>query len=253
MIPALIIGREGSVGFPGKNLAPMLGRPLSYYPMAAAKHASLVDEVYLSTDSEKLKQVARDNEVKIIDRPDYLCTNEALGEDAFIHGYNLIKEMNKEKTVDVIVLLFCNAPTITSELIDKGINILMNDAEIDSVVTVSKYNWYSPIRARRINEEGLLDPFIPFERYDDIVKSISCDRGSQGDCYFADVALSVVRAGCLDNIENGSLPQKWMRKKIYPLHNWGGLDIDMEWQMPSAEYWLKSHGFTEGKTPYDKK
>jgi len=44
MYIAIIIGRKDSKGFPGKNLYPALGRPLSFYPMKAAKdcHYKLV-------------------------------------------------------------------------------------------------------------------------------------------------------------------------------------------------------------------
>src|SRR6202008_3440246 len=51
MICALLLGREGSSGFPGKNVYPVLGRPLVAYPLLAAAGARSVDRVYLSTDS----------------------------------------------------------------------------------------------------------------------------------------------------------------------------------------------------------
>ena len=38
MIAALLIGRQGSVGFPGKNTYPVLGRPFMEYPLFAAMH-----------------------------------------------------------------------------------------------------------------------------------------------------------------------------------------------------------------------
>ena len=37
MICSLILGRKGSEGFPGKNLYPINGYPMSWYPMMAAK------------------------------------------------------------------------------------------------------------------------------------------------------------------------------------------------------------------------
>jgi CMP-N-acetylneuraminic acid synthetase len=36
MITAILIGREGSAGFPGKNVYPVLGRALMEYPLIAA-------------------------------------------------------------------------------------------------------------------------------------------------------------------------------------------------------------------------
>ena len=40
------------------------------------------------------------------------------------------------------------------------------------------------------------------------------------------------------------LPQKWMGHRIHPIHNWGGCDVDFEWQIPQVEFWLKKHGVT---------
>lgn len=43
MIAALIIGRKGSVEFPGKNLYPVIGRPPALYPMMAAASSRFID------------------------------------------------------------------------------------------------------------------------------------------------------------------------------------------------------------------
>jgi hypothetical protein len=43
-----------------------------------------------------------------------------------------------------------------------------------------------------------------------------------------------------------------MGQKIYPLKQWGGCDVDFEWQVPMVEYWLRKHGFSKKRTPYDK-
>ena len=225
MIPALLLGRKGSSGFPGKNLYPVLGNPLAFYPMMAALKSEAVDEVFISTDDEKLMALAKEIGVDVIVRPPELCTNEALGEDA-----------------EFMVLLFCNAPTVTSKLIDEGIKVLRDHPEYDSAVSVSCYNMWSPLRARKIGDDGLLHPFVPFETFGD-PKTLNCDRDSQGDVWFADVSVSIVRPRCLENIEDGLLPQKWMGQKIYPLKQWGGCDVDYEWQIPQVEYWLRKHGY----------
>jgi len=51
MIIAILIGRDGSVGIPKKNVYPILNRPLMSYPLLAAQNSKFVDEVYVSTDS----------------------------------------------------------------------------------------------------------------------------------------------------------------------------------------------------------
>ena len=243
MVIALIIGRKGSVGFPGKNLCPVLGRPLALYPMMAARNSKFIDKVYLSTDCENLMKLAMENNIEIIERPAELCTNEAKGADVFVHGYKVIKEKNKGKDIKLAALMFCNVATILTKTIDEGIEILRKNQGYDSAVTVSRYNMYSPLRARKIGEDGLLHPFVPFETFGD-PETFNCNRDSQGDVWFADVCVSVVRPYYLENMKEGLLPQKWMGKKIYPLKQWGGVDVDYEWQIPQVEFWLKKNGFS---------
>jgi hypothetical protein len=252
MIAALLLGRKGSVGFPGKNLYPILGRPLMEYPLLAALNATKVDKVYVSTDDERIMDVGRRHGVEIIVRPASLASKSALGEHAYVHGYNVIKEnLLPDETLELMVLLFCNAVTILSPTIDDGIEVLRANSEYDSAVTVSCYNMWSPLRARRIGSDGLLHPFVPFETFGDPA-TLNCDRDSQGDVWFADMGVSIVRPRCLENLDGGLLPQKWMGQKIYPLKQWGGCDVDFEWQLAGVESWLKQNGFSETKTPYIK-
>ena len=89
---ALVIGRKGSKGFPGKIMYPVLGRPMSWYSINAAKKAKLVDRIFVSTDSEKLKKLVKKEKVEIINRPHQLATDKALGDHVFVHGYYEIKK-----------------------------------------------------------------------------------------------------------------------------------------------------------------
>lgn len=243
MIAALLLGRKGSVGFPGKNLYPLLGRPLAWYPMNAAMKSGQVDRVYLSTDDPGLMTLAKKAGAEVIERPPHLCTKEALGEHAYQHGYQVIREKLGARP-ELLVLLFCNAPTVSPAQINEAIAAMRKNPSLDSAVTVSRYNMWSPSRARRIDASGLLKPFVPFERFDD-AKNVNCDRDSQGDAWFADVALSVIRPENLEHLEQGMLPQKWMGQKIHPIFNEAGLDVDYEWQLPQAEWWLKKNGFIQ--------
>jgi len=243
MICALMLGRDGSRGFPGKNTTPVLGRPLMAYPLLAAQASKHVERSYVSTDSPGIKKVALEFGARVIDRPAELCTPQALGEDAFAHGFRLIRdEVKKEgKELELLVLLFCNAATVSAELIDEGISALRARPEADSAVSVSRYNMWSPLRARKENKDGFLDPFVPFETFGD-PKTLNCDRDSQGDVWYADMGLSIVRPRCFDAMQDGLLPQRWMGRNIHPLKQWGGCDVDYEWQMPGVEYWLLKHG-----------
>jgi hypothetical protein len=214
--------------------------------MMAAKASRHVTRMFVSTDSPEIEAIAVDLGAEAINRPAELATSQALGEHVFVHGYQEIKRRLavEGKSIELMVLLFANGATITGELIDQGIDILDRDATLDSAVTTSVYNMWSPLRARRIDANGCLQPFVPFETFGD-PKTLNCDRDSQGEVHFADMSVSVVRPRCLENLEDGLLPQKWMGQHIAPIRSWGGCDVDYEWQMPQVEFWLRKHGFTE--------
>lgn len=242
-VVALMLGRGGSTGFPGKNLHPMLGRPLMAYPLIAARDAKHVDRRFVSTDSKEIMDIGREYGAEIIVRPPELCTPEALGEDAYKHGYHVIKDQLAAagEQLEFICCLFANSPCITAELIDQGIETLRADESLDSAITVSQYNMWSPLRARRLTDAGIFEPFVPFETFGDPA-TLNCDRDSQGDVWFYDSGVVVARPRALEDMDQGLLPQKWMGRRIAPIYSWGGADIDYEYQLPMVEFWLKAHG-----------
>ncbi len=244
MICALMIGRAGSKGFPEKNIKKVLGRRLCEYPLIASKNSKHVDKIFVSTDCPVIAKESKKYGAFVIKRPLKLANSKALGEDVYEHAYFKIKKyLNlKSKNIEFVILLMANAPTITGKLIDKGIDILKKNKKIDSAVSTSVYNMWSPLRARKLSKEKLLKPFIPFKTFGN-PKTLNCDRDSQGDVHYADMSVSVVRPRCLENLKKGLLPQKWMGKKIAPIFSSGGCDVDYEWQLPMVEYWLKKNGY----------
>ena len=236
-----MIGRKGSRGFPGKNTYKVLGRALCEYPLIAAKKSKFIDKIYVATDCNKIKKISSKYNVEFIDRPKKLNTNKALADHAFEYSYEQVKKKNTKK-IELVVLLFANAPTINFKLIDQGITLLKKKKSFDSAVSTSVYNMWSPLRARKLASDGSLKPFVNFNYFGN-PKTLNCDRDSQGDVYFADMSLSIVRPKCLENLKDGLLPQRWMGKKIMPIRSWGGCDVDYKWQIPGVEHWLITNGF----------
>ena len=183
------------------------------------------------------------NNANIIKRPKYLTTNKALGDDAFKHGYQkiLLDQNKKGNKIEFIILLFANAATINHKQIISGVNFLRNNPTFDSAVSVSKYNMWSPLRARKVEKDGSLKPFVAFKTFGNH-RTLNCDRDSQGDVHYADMSVSIVRPKCLESLNKGLLPQKWMGKKIMPIKSWGGCDVDYKWQIPGVEHWLINNG-----------
>lgn len=243
MIPAIAIGREGSEGFPGKNVSSVLGRPLCWYPLKAAQESEFVDETYVSTDFDEIGSIAEEMGVSVIERNPELATSDASSKDAFKDAYETVRAETDDE-IEMVVLLFCNSATMVPAQIDEGIEALREDESLDSAMPVSKYNMRSPVRAHKI-EDGRVVPFFDPET----IPGASTDRDTQADTYFVDCSFFVVRERCFD-FSNGQPPFPWTGTNRYPIDSWGGLDIDFEWQVPQVEYWLEEHGFTEDETPY---
>src|SRR5258708_18345257 len=100
-VTALLLGRGGSTGFPGKNLYPVLGLPLMAYPLIAARQSKYVSRSFVSTDAPQIMEVGRRYGAEIINRPPELCTPASLGEDAFAHGYRSTRDLLAEQNQTV--------------------------------------------------------------------------------------------------------------------------------------------------------
>ena len=213
MIYAILIGRANSKGFPNKNLKKINNRHLFEYPILACQKSKIVNKIFVSTDSSTIKnKLKKFKNLEIIDRSKKLSSDRALGEDVFLDAYKKIKKKQKNIKIEFLILLFANSVTISPKMLNDGVDFLRKHPSFDSAVSTSIYNMWSPLRARKLNKNGALVPFVPFETFGN-PKTLNCDRDSQGDVYFADMSCSIVRTKCLENMKNNLLPQKWMGKK----------------------------------------
>jgi CMP-N-acetylneuraminic acid synthetase len=243
MIAALIIGRGNSRGIPRKNTMRVLGRPLMTYPIKAAKGSRYVDRIFLATEDPEIRRVGADQGVAILNLTEEMTTEKVLVEQVVVHGYEQIRQRIGD--IEMLVFLFCNSATMSPELIDEGVEILRKDPTLDSAVSVSPYNEYSPVRAKRITADNLIVPYVDVN----VIEGASCDRDSAATCYFCDCSLWVLRPKCMD-LPNGELPFRWIGRRCAPIYQTGGLDIDHDYGIAMTEHWLRKHGFTEDKTPY---
>lgn len=255
MAIGLILGKHISKGLPGKNYMELLGRPMVEYALMAQTNAKFVDDVFVSTDSKIIKEISTDYDVNIIDRPQHLATDDALGEDVIVHALNQIQK-NYRDDVEIISISFANAPQISVEMMDYGIQQLQNNQRLDSAFSVSKFNSFSPVRARKITEDGLVRP------YEESIINESghnSNRDSLDNTYFFDWSIQVLRKRLVDDMQflerskitQSNPPWRQFGERTLAIENQFSFDIDYHWQIPVAEYWLRENGFTEDETPYE--
>jgi len=91
-IIALITARGGSTRIPRKNLYPLCGHPLIAWSIIQAKGASLVDQVYLTTDDEEIAEVALHYGAAVIMRP--VWENGVTAGVAYKHAMDEIGAVN---------------------------------------------------------------------------------------------------------------------------------------------------------------
>ncbi len=243
----VLFGRGGSKGLPGKNLMPILSRPVLEYPLMAMKYSKYIASIYCSSDSEKIFTIADNYGAIRIKRPDELSNDTALLQDAISHSAKTIIKMDPKVTH--LAITMCNCPNILAETIDTAFEKLIQNSDLDSVITVGRYDMFSPERARKLNtDDNNLVPYIDFKNFDN---QISCDRKSHAPTFFADGGVTVVKISSLFHLEENLLPFQWMGKKIGHIEQLsGGGDIDFEWQIKVIEWWLSKSNFTSTTTPY---
>ena len=75
----LITARGGSKSIPKKNIIEISKKPLIAYSILASRE-SIVDETWVSTDDNQIKEVSIKWGAKVIDRPKELATDTILNE-----------------------------------------------------------------------------------------------------------------------------------------------------------------------------
>ena len=251
-IVSLQIGRAGSQGLPGKNWRVVLGRPLCEYAMIAAHNSGVDMHHYVYTDSPEIGELAQN-----VYGMEWLRTEETgkevLTEDALINAFKLIA---LDTVPDYVVLLYSNSPIIQPGWIDKMIIHAINNPELDSVVTVVKYEMFEPLRAMEFQGEHIIVPnwYNCDSCHDTYLEQGNSLRGSGGGIWYNDFAIQVLSKKCFNSMWTGRLPFKWQGLDIAGYQNISGsMDLDAEWQIPVLEWSLKQIGFSSYETPYDEK
>ena len=89
---AFIFARGGSKGLPGKNIKPLLGKPLIQYSIEVALQTSGIDKVFVSTDDDEIAKVSRSIGAIVIDRPVELAQDDSPEWQAWKHAVSWVKE-----------------------------------------------------------------------------------------------------------------------------------------------------------------
>jgi len=211
-ILAIIPARGGSKGLPGKNIRPLLGKPLIGWSIEQALQSEFIDEIFISTDSPEIAKVAECFGVNVSElRPTGLAADETPS-SAFIE-YTIKKYIKEGKCFDYVILLEPTSPLREVEDIDNAIKILVDKPEFDSIVGVCKAEDVHPAFMVSINKDGGLNP------YENEMKALR--RQELPDVYFFEGSVYVSKCDAFLEkhafYHDSTLPyivQKWKSPEI---------------------------------------
>ncbi len=137
-VVAVIPARGGSKGLPDKNIRSLNGKPLIGYAIASAKSCQLIDRTIVSTDSERIAKVSRQQgaEVPFL-RPQDISDDLATTESVLQHAV-LWLDKHEGYHADIVVFLTCTAIFRRDEWIEQVVSKLIEDKSLDSVFMAHK-------------------------------------------------------------------------------------------------------------------
>lgn len=157
---AVIPARKGSKRLPGKNTINLNGKPLIEYTFQVASASKSLNRIILSTDDLACVEVASQYprvEIPFI-RPPELCQDYSTDLETFKHVLEFLSREKNGQIPDILVHLRPTSPLRTVDQIEKGISLLMEHKEFDSVRSVVKSD-VSIFKLYTIDSTGLTYPF----------------------------------------------------------------------------------------------
>jgi CMP-N,N'-diacetyllegionaminic acid synthase len=134
---ALIPARGGSKGLPGKNLRPLLGKPLIGWSIEHGRASRYVDAVVVSTDDPAIAEAARGYGAELpFMRPAELASDTAASIDVIFHAVDTLLQLGRK--YDLLVLLEPTSPLREPSDIDRALETLLGLPEAKSIVGITK-------------------------------------------------------------------------------------------------------------------
>ena len=130
-VVAFLPAKGTSERIESKNLKLLNGKPLFFHTLEKLCACDFIDEVYLDSESDEILNYAPYLRYIPMKRDPQLATNKTDGHKMF---YNEVRQVE----ADIYIQILGTSPFISPQTIKKGIDILVNNDEYDSVVLMKK-------------------------------------------------------------------------------------------------------------------
>lgn len=130
---AIILARGGSKGIPSKNIINFCGKPLIAWTIEQCLSSKHIDDIWVSSDSQRILDVAKQYGAKTIKRPDSISDDLASSESSWLHAIEYIENNNK---IDLVFAPQVTSPLRETQDIDNAIE-LFQEKKYDSMFSSS--------------------------------------------------------------------------------------------------------------------
>lgn len=228
-----ICARGGSKGVKGKNIRPLLGKPLIAYSIEQAKQSGLFDVIAVSSDSELILETAKTFGADyLIKRPDELATDQAAKLPVIKH---CVAEVEQQKgcTFDTIVDLDATSPLRSVEDIQSAV-ALLEENRVGNVITAMPSRRSPYFNLVELNENGVVELSKP-------LKTPIVRRQDAPKCYDMNASIYVWKHQTL--FDSKSLFNADTRLYVMPEER--SVDIDSELDFKVVELLMSAHFMQE--------
>lgn len=221
-VVAIHTSRAGSVGVPGKNTAQVGGKPLFRYGLDACIGCRRISRTIVASDVEEILSFAVQNELVALPLPPEIANGNHYGAIRAAAEHAL-----REDSVDAFAIVLGNAVGASAGALDDAITRLASNDDADSVVSVSAFPMFTPLRAFA-RREGRLETQVSAAalRIDGPLN----DRTSAETPWFFNGSFWVVRTEPL-LANSGPGPFPWLGARLLAHPQRPLMELDEPWQV----------------------
>jgi len=219
-ILVVIPARGGSKRIPRKNLRLLGHKPLLYYSINNALKSKFEIDVFVSSEDDEILNTAVKFGAKTHKRNENIANDKTTLDpviyDCYLHAKNI-----EEKEYHIIATMQPTSPLLLTKSLDKAIQKIINDNEIDTIIAAkdaTHLSWkkendkYLPNYTERVNRQYLTPEFIETGAFLITRNDIISENNRIGK----NVDLALLSGGeeiDIDSYEDWSLCEYYLKRK----------------------------------------